>query len=263
LLGLAKAAWFGVGRAVRSAPGVFAACLGVLCFAAVLTWSTVQSPLAQWWLVCVIIFQVLALLWAQGVIARLVLRHLMIGDDGGFAALQPSGPVLRVAATLLLTQIMVAAPLAAIVGVLMYLNRHIGEVSTLLSVPLLAPLAVLGVIYALRFGLAPAPVSLGLSAPLADSWHITEGHVLFIGGAGVMALGPLLAAALVLLLWTGAGPSLPSALVWTVFWMLFAAVQGGLTECLYQRWQSVLRPDMRPSRNRARRLEPILGIEPG
>jgi hypothetical protein len=203
-----------------------------------------QSPLAAWWLVCVVVFQVLALLWAQGVIVRLVLRHLMIGDDGGLAALQPSAPVLRVAGALLLTQIMVAGPIAGIVGVLMYLNHEIGEVSTLLSVPLLAPLAVLGAVYALRFGLAAAPVSLGLSAPLADSWDITEGHVLA-------------------LLLAGGGMSLASALVWTVFWALFAAVQGGLTECLYQRWQSVLRPDMRPSRNRARRLEPLLGEEPG
>ena len=250
-------------RAVRGAPGVFTACLGVLVFAAVLTWSTVQSPLAAWWLVCVLVFQVLALLWAQGVIARLVLRHLMVGDDGGFAALQPSAPVLCVAGVLLLTQIMAAGPVAGIVGVLMYLNHEIGAVSTLLSVPLLAPLAVLGAVYALRFGLAAAPVSLGLSAPLVDSWDITEGHVLFIAGAGVIAFGPLLVGVLLATLLTGAVVSLAFALVWTAFWAVFAAVQGSLTECLYQRWQSVLRPDMRPSRNRARRLEPLLGEQPG
>ncbi len=203
----------------------------------------------------------LFLLWVQAVLVRLVLRHLMVGDDGGLAALWPGWSLRRVAGVVLLTQIMAAGSPALLAAVLSFLNKEIGPVSTWLSVPLLLPLALLGMAFALRLSLAAAPASLGLSAPLADSWAITETHMLFMVGAWIMAIGPLLIvlAAVAPVLPPAALGGVPAALGLALWWLAFAGVQAGLMVGFYQRWQTALRPDMRPSRNRARRLEPAVG----
>jgi hypothetical protein len=156
---------------------------------------------------------------------------------------------------------MAAGSPAVLAALLSYLNREIGPVSTWLSVPLLLPLMLLGMAFALRLSLAASPAALGLSAPLADSWSITETHTLFMAGAWIMAIGPLLIvlAAVAPLLPVAALGGIPGALGLTLWWIALAGAQAGLMVGFYQRWQTALRPDMRPSQNRARRLEPVVG----
>jgi hypothetical protein len=185
----------------------------------------------------------------------------MVGDDGGLSALRPGWALRRVGGVLALTQIMAAGAPALLVALLYVLIQEIGPVSTWLSVPLLLPLVLLAMAFALRLSVAAAPAALGLSAPLADGWAITEAHALIMAGAWITAIGPLLIvlAAVAPVLPVAAIGGVPAALALTVWWIALAGVQAGLMVGFYRRWQTALRPDMRPSRNRARRLEPVVG----
>ncbi len=249
MLRIACTAWLGVVRAARFTPATIGTCAGVLVAVSVLTW---RGPWPAYAALC------LAVVCVQAVLAKLVLRHLTVGDDGGLAAWRPDKALLHVGGAILLTQIMAAAPLAAMLAVLLPLSDEIGPLSTLLTIPLMLPLVLLAAACALRLSLAALPAALRLSAPLADSWAITDGHTLFLAGAWIAGVGPVIAALLELRLadwlawWAQAG-------LFGVAWMALAAAQAGLTVGLYQRWQTGLRPDMRPSRNPLRRHEPLLG----
>jgi hypothetical protein len=261
MLPIALAAWTGALRAARSMPVLFCVC-GVLLFAVALVTLRIVILGDFGWPFCVAAVALgLAMVWVEAVLVRLVLRHLMVGDDGGLAALRPGWSQRRVAGVVVLTQLMAAGSPALLAALLSYLDREIGDVSTWLSVPLLLPLMCLGMAFALRLSLAAAPASLGLSAPLADSWGITETHMLFMAGAWIMGIGPLLIvlAAVAPVLKVAALGGVPAALGLTLWWIALAGAQAGLMVGFYQRWQTALRPDMRPSRNRARRLEPAVG----
>jgi hypothetical protein len=261
MLPIALAAWRGAWRAARFTPVLFGACVGLLFAVALVTLRfTVTAPFGESLLAAGTALG-LCLAWVQTVLARLVLRHLTVGDDGGLAAWWPGWSLRRVAGVVLLTQIMAVGAPALFVVLLRFLVGEIGPVSTWLSVPLLLPLVLLDMAAALRLSLSAAPAALGLSAPLADSWAMTETHTLFMAGAWIIAIGPLLIvlAAVAPELPVAALGGVPAALGLALWWCALAGVQAGLMVGFYRRWQTALRPDMRPSRNRARRLEPVLG----
>jgi hypothetical protein len=230
-----------------------------MCGFAVLIVSVAEAHGAQglWGWVFLLIW-LAVLVWTQAAIVRLLLRHLTVGDEGGLVSLLPGRTMFGVAGAMLLVQVMAAGPAALMVPVLAGLDHEIGRISTVLSVPLMVPLVVLSMAGALRFMLAPAPCALGLSAPLADSWAVTEGHVLLMAATSALALLPPLAV-LGLAAWAWrAGLVFVAALGLTLGWLALSGAVAGLVLGFYQRWQTALRPDMRPSRNRARRLEPWL-----
>ena len=261
MLPLALSAWSGALRAARALPVLFALSAALLCAVSLAAIPTLAQSSSDVRWALALIAQAAAMAWSQAVLIRLVLRHLMIGDDGGLAALRINTTLPQVAGAVLLTQIMAAAPLALLAATLIFLLGEIGSVSTWLSVPLLLPLVLLAMACALRLGPAAAPASLALSAPLADSWAITEGHVAFMAGASVIALGPILIAIAAIgpELSPTAWAAIPAALGLTASWLALSTVHAGLVVGFYQRWQTLLRPDMRPSRNRARRHDPVLG----
>ena len=258
LLDLAQAAWSGGLRAARAMPATLGLCAAVLFAATWVTLYTAGSP-SPWPVTATLCAA--TILWTQGVLTRLVLRHLMVGDDGGVAAFLPVRSLRSVIGVLLLTQIIAVASPGLMIGALYLLKHEVGPVSTWLSVPLLLPLALLGLACALRLSLAAAPAALNLSAPLADSWDITDGHTLFMAGACIMAMGPLFILALLGVRYGPSGTAV-QAIGLTAVVLALSGAQAGLMVGFYQRWQTVLRPDMRPSRNRTRRREPLIVARP-
>jgi hypothetical protein len=251
MLNLAILAWSAAWRTARAMPTVFGTTGAALACVALFA---LRQDGPTWWSALLL---AATLILTQAILVRATLRYLMIADDEAAAALLPSPTLRDVALVTALTQIIAAGAPALMMASLQGLNHEIGPVSTMLSVPLLLPIMLLAMACALRLSVAAAPASLGLSAPLADAWDITEDNLPFMAGACTIALGPLLILALL------GGLIFPSigvvhALELTIIWLPLSGVQAGLVVGFYQRWQTLLRPDMRPCRNRSRRLEPLI-----
>jgi hypothetical protein len=136
----------------------------------------------------------------------------------------------------------------------------LGPISAILTLILLAPLAVLGALAVLRLSLTPPPMALGLPRALAESWQITRGHGGVMIGAGMIAAAPLALAASAFAWWRPPADTAAALIVVLPLGLFALLLAGGLTSLWYHSYRlpQDLRPDRRPSRNRGRRAEPLL-----
>lgn len=184
-----------------------------------------------------------------GLLSCMIHRRML---NGARTAWWPcAGRALALTAALWLLTLFACAGYAA---VLLAALPAIGPTSTLLTAILLLPLPVGVVIASVRMLTGLPAASLGLPRAAAEGWMISTGRVGPLLGMAVIGLGPLLILRAALSMTRLGGFAVPvmdiAAFSWT----------GCLTADFYRRFRvpAALRPDRRPSRNRAARQEPAL-----
>jgi len=211
-------------------------------------------------LICLMLLaSLLAAAWVQAMLMRLAMRGALAQDEDWPAAMWPDRLFLTLLGTIALPQLCAVMPFVAVFLALASLHHVLGPISAWLSLPLLLAPAVVACVACLRASLAGAPAALGLAEPVAESWDITRGRLAPLSGALVIGMGPFVLLALV---WPAVLQPVGFG-IWQSLWTAAVAipafyVQGGITALLYERWRTALRPDMRPSRHRNRRREPLL-----
>ena len=190
--------------------------------------------------------------------ALLLLSMLrMVLADGKAGRISLFGRWAILAGCLLALRLLAAA-LARMAAMLpLTLLLVLGPISALLTLVLLAPFLAVVMLAIFRLWLAAPSIALGLKRPFAESWEITRGRVARLLGAWLIATAPLLVIVLARDSWMAdAGGNAVSFILWLVASLLAGALSGLLYQ-LY-RLPAALRPDRRPSHNRASRIEPAL-----
>lgn len=192
-----------------------------------------------------------------GILAPPVHRRLLHAAwPGQWAAVLAGLRVFAALAAFIGSALLMAAALAF---ALLSLLPAVGPISTRLSGVLLGlpVLAALLAAWRLSFGL-PA-LSLGLADPIAEAWDISRNHA--ASSLLVWTLTGLPALAIVLVAMARYLDPLawPSLLLGPALEIVFVSLTASLTGLLYRTYRlpGAVRPHLRPSRDAARRREPV------
>lgn len=136
----------------------------------------------------------------------------------------------------------------------------LGRVSTILTMVLLLPLVCLLFVAMLRLSYGLPAMALGLRRPLAEGWAISRFHVMRSLAVCAVAFLPLAALAAC---WIALAPD---PLGWAAMIVrpladcVAVSLTASLTGVFYRTYRLplALRPDVRPSRNRSQRVEPVI-----
>jgi hypothetical protein len=264
-----EAAWRLTAQAIRRRPG--------LLLAAALAWAAVR-------------FLCLAALHRSHLAlstddATAEFERWTVVKLGAIALLADFGPVLVATAILpALYRLSLAAPVsglrrhAATFGVLLAMALCVaaswlsirlgpgliigalGRTSTLLTMLLVLPVYGLLLVALLRLSFGLPAIALGLAWPLSEAWVISRFHVVRTGCIMLLAFLPL---TLALVVWLACDPDplgWAASLARPALDVLAVSLTASLTAVFYRTYRlpTALRPDQRPSRNRAQRRDPVV-----
>jgi hypothetical protein len=140
------------------------------------------------------------------------------------------------------------------------LMRPLGGTSTLLTMLLVLPVYAVLAVALLRVSFGLPAIALGLAWPLSEAWVISRFHVVRTGCILLLAWIPLLLAGGLWAVWHPDPLGWPASLLRPALDVIAVSLTASLTAVFYRRYRlpTAIRPDQRPSRNRARRRDPVV-----
>jgi hypothetical protein len=140
------------------------------------------------------------------------------------------------------------------------LIRPLGGTSTLLTMILVLPVYGLLLVALLRLSFGLPAIALGLAWPLSEAWVISRFHVVRTSCIALLAGLPLILPLAAWFMWNPDPLGWLASLVRPALDVMNVALTASLTAVFYRcyRLPYALRPDQRPSRNRAQRRDPVV-----
>jgi hypothetical protein len=266
----ARAAWALTAQALRRLPVLFAAttlgwgaahylCLRAIERAHLRLLSGTDAP-TTWdlaWLLGLALAADSGPVWLAVAILPPQHRLILAAPRPGWAA--AAARSLRLAGTILAMALCGLLLDAACTLLPRVLIPAIGTTSTILTLILLFPASCAALVALLRLAFGLPAIALGLKTPLAEGWAISRFHVTRTLGVCAAAALPLAA---IVAAWIVAGPAplgWANTLLRPVLDVATVSLTASLTGLFYRAYRlpAGLRPDVRPSRNRNQRREPV------